>query len=87
MFRMIRSSVQRLAGFNIKDIEPIEYARSAFSPALFIAGEGDNFILPNHSQQIHNVYAGEKNFVLVRGDHNADRPSFLYHSVFIFLQV
>ncbi len=84
---MIRSSILRLAHFNIKDIQPIEHASRSFSPALFIAGKDDNFIPPDHSRQIHDVYAGDKNFVLVGGDHNAPRPTFLYHTVYIFLQV
>ncbi len=84
---MIRSSVYRLARFNINDIQPIEHASRSFSPALFIAAEDDNFIPPDHSRQIHHVYAGDKSFVLVEGGHNAQRPSFVYHTVYIFLQV
>lgn len=38
------------------------------------------------SQQIHDRYAGDKNLVLVEGDHNSPRPSFLFDSVCIFLQ-
>ncbi len=84
---MIRSSVYRTAGFNIKDIQPIAYASTSFSPALFIAAEDDNVIPPDHSRQVYDLYAGDKNFLLVDGDHNAQRPPFLYHTIFIFLQV
>lgn len=38
------------------------------------------------SQQIHDAYAGDKNIVLVEGDHNSPRPRFLFDSVYIFLQ-
>ncbi len=84
---MLRSSVHRFADFNMKAINPIVHARSAYCPALFIAGKDDNFILPDHSQQLHDAYAGDKNFLLVGGNHNSSRPPFVYHSVFIFLQV
>lgn len=38
------------------------------------------------SQKIHDAYAGDKNIVLVEGDHNSPRPNFLFDSVYIFLQ-
>jgi hypothetical protein len=31
-----------------------------FIPALFVAGEDDNFIQKHHSEQIHEKYAGDK---------------------------
>lgn len=58
-----------------------------FIPALFIAGKHDDFISPQHSQQIHDAYAGDKNLILVEGDHNSIRPRFMYHSVANFLQL
>lgn len=78
--------MSKTAGFNIRDLCPIAHAHRTFIPALFVAGRNDDFIRPHHSQQIHDLYAGDKNIVLVEGDHNSPRPSFLYDSVFIFLQ-
>jgi len=34
---------------------------------------------------LHSKYAGDKNLVLVEGDHNSPRPRFLYDSAAIFL--
>jgi len=84
--RMIRSSVQKQAGFNVRDLSPAAHADRCFIPALFVAGEDDDFIAPHHAQQIHDKYAGDKNFVKVAGDHNSSRPRFLYDSAAIFLQ-
>jgi len=84
--RMIRSSVQKQAGFNIRDLSPAAHADRCFIPALFVAGEDDDFIAPHHAQQIHDKYAGDRNFVKVAGDHNSSRPRFLYDSAAIFLQ-
>ncbi|CAM9743204.1 unnamed protein product [Chrysoparadoxa australica] len=84
--RMIRGTVQKTAGFNIKDLSPISHADRTFIPAMFVAGKGDDFIGPHHSEMIHGAYAGDKNIVLVDGDHNSPRPRFLYDSVYIFLQ-
>jgi len=84
--RMIKNSVKKLANFDIKSISPIAHADKCFIPALFVAGEHDDFIHPRHSEQIHAKYAGDKNMILVEGDHNSPRPKFMFDSVSIFLQ-
>lgn len=83
--RAIRSSVLAQADFDIRDISPISFADSCYIPALFIAAESDAFIGPHHSQQLCDKYSGDKNLILVRGDHNSVRPVFLFDSVSIFL--
>lgn len=84
--KWIRSSVQKTANFDIKSLSPIETADKCFVPALFIAAESDNFVLPHHSQRLHEKYGGDKNLVMVEGDHNSPRPRYLFDSIAIFLQ-
>lgn len=84
--RMIKNSVQKQANFNIKHISPIAHADKCFIPALFVAGEHDDFIDKKHSEAIHAKYAGDKNLIIVEGDHNSPRPKFMFDSVSIFLQ-
>lgn len=84
--RMIRGSVKKQAGVDIKDIAPISHADKCFIPALFVAGEHDDFINKRHSERIHAAYAGDKNMIVVEGDHNSPRPKFMFDSVSIFLQ-
>mmetsp|Transcript_2664 Transcript_2664/g.3762 ORF Transcript_2664/g.3762 Transcript_2664/m.3762 type:complete len:390 (-) Transcript_2664:239-1408(-) len=84
--RMIRSSVKKQANFDIKHISPIVHADKCFIPALFVAGEHDDFINKKHSEAIHAKYAGDKNMIVVEGDHNSPRPKFMFDSVSIFLQ-
>ena len=84
--RMLQSSVKKQAGFNLKLISPISHADKCFIPALFVAGEHDDFINKRHSQQIYDKYAGDKNLIVVEGDHNSPRPKFMFDSVSIFLQ-
>ena len=84
--RMLRSSVQKKAGFNIKQVSPIAHVKQCFIPAMFVAGEHDDFIAPHHSQELHAQYAGDKNLVMVDGDHNSQRPTFLIDSVGFFLE-
>ena len=84
--RMIQGSVKKQANFNIKHISPIAHADKCFIPALFVAGEHDDFIKKHHSEAIHAKYAGDKNLIVVEGDHNSPRPKFLFDSASIFLQ-
>jgi pimeloyl-ACP methyl ester carboxylesterase len=84
--RLIQSSVKKQAGFNIKNISPIAHADKCFIPVLFVAGEHDDFIKKHHSEALHAKYAGDKNLIIVEGDHNSPRPKFLFDSATIFLQ-
>jgi len=84
--RMIKGSVKRQANFDIRCISPIAHADKCFIPALFVAGEHDDFIHKRHSESLHARYAGDKNIIIVEGDHNSPRPKFMFDSVSIFLQ-
>ena len=84
--RMIQGSVKKQANVNIKDISPITHADKCFIPALFVAGEHDDFIKKHHAEEIYDKYAGDKNLIIVEGDHNSPRPKFMFDSASIFLQ-
>ena len=84
--RMIRGSVKKQAGFDIRHCSPIRHAEQCFVPALFVHGRDDVFIKRHHSQDIHERYAGDKNIIVVEGDHNSPRPRFMFDSAGIFLQ-
>ena len=85
VIRWIRQSVRSEAGFDIYDLSPIEKADTCFIPALFVAAKEDSFIPITHSQAIYSEYVGDKNIILVDGDHSSPRPRFLFDSVSIFL--
>ncbi|KAL3811571.1 hypothetical protein ACHAXA_006856 [Cyclostephanos tholiformis] len=84
--RMIKSSIKSQAGFSIKHISPISHVSRCLIPAMFVAGEHDSFINKQHSECLHNRYAGDKNLVIVDGDHNSPRPRYLLQSACLFLQ-
>ena len=46
--RMIRSSVLKTAGFDIRLLSPVEHADRCFIPTLFVAASGDDFVPPHH---------------------------------------
>jgi hypothetical protein len=82
--KLIRKSIKSKAKFDINDLNPIDHVGQCFIPALFAAGNEDNFILPTHTQNLYEKYAGDKNLVMVDGDHNSPRPQFFLDSVGIF---
>ena len=82
---LMRSTIKSKADFDIYNCKPIENVDKCFIPAIFTAGEEDDFILPSHAQDLHKKYAGDKNFVPVPGNHNSQRPRFFKDSVAIFL--
>mmetsp|Transcript_11080 Transcript_11080/g.26617 ORF Transcript_11080/g.26617 Transcript_11080/m.26617 type:complete len:552 (-) Transcript_11080:1-1656(-) len=84
--RMITGSVKKQANVNIKNISPITHADKCFIPAFFVAGEHDDFIKKHHAEAIYEKYAGDKNIIIVEGDHNSPRPKFMFDSASIFLQ-
>jgi pimeloyl-ACP methyl ester carboxylesterase len=79
--------IKALAGFNIKDLNPIKAAAMCFTPLLLMHGENDKFILPRHSQQILAAYQGDdKEFVIIPGaDHTSERPHEIQVQAIMFL--
>mmetsp|Transcript_14718 Transcript_14718/g.34094 ORF Transcript_14718/g.34094 Transcript_14718/m.34094 type:complete len:540 (-) Transcript_14718:298-1917(-) len=84
--RMITGSVKKQANVNIKNISPISHSDKCFIPAFFVAGEHDDFIKKHHAEAIYKKYAGDKNIIIVEGDHNSPRPKFMFDSASVFLQ-
>eukprot|EP00656_Telonema_subtile_P007390 TRINITY_DN13473_c0_g1_i4.p1 TRINITY_DN13473_c0_g1~~TRINITY_DN13473_c0_g1_i4.p1 ORF type:complete len:371 (-),score=76.31 TRINITY_DN13473_c0_g1_i4:503-1615(-) len=82
---MIKSSVKKKAKFKIEDLNPIAHVDRCFIPAVFVHGKEDNFILPHHSEEMHEHYAGDKQIILVDGDHNSARPTYVLDTAAIFL--
>jgi pimeloyl-ACP methyl ester carboxylesterase len=85
VLKMLRKTIRKRTGMDILRLRPIENVDTCFIPALFVAGKDDQFVRPHHSQEIHDRYAGDKNLVLVEGDHNSDRPRYFRDSAAIFI--
>ena len=81
---MIRSTIKSKARFDINDLSPISHVDKTYIPSLFVAAEGDTFIRPDHAKKLYTAYAGDKNLIIVDGDHNSARPKFFLDSVAIF---
>lgn len=73
--RVISGEVEQRAGFCIDDLEIIDKAPDAVSPALFAVASDDKFVLPHHGQDLHNSWGGEeRKLVILDGGHNGTRP-------------
>lgn len=81
---IVRKTIQGKAKFDINHLCPINHVKEAFIPAFFVHGKDDDFVKPHHTQKLHDEYSGDKNFKMVEGDHNANRPVFLLDSIGIF---
>jgi len=81
---IIRKTIKNKAGFDIDNLVPLNYMASSFVPSFFVAGKDDKFVNPKHTQELYDKYTGDKNIVLVTGDHNSARPQFLLDSIAIF---
>lgn len=82
---VVRNVIRAKAGFDIDDLKAAEHVSRSFSPALFIAAEGDDFVLPHHARELHEAYQGEKELHLVPGDHNSARPEACRRKAALFL--
>ena len=56
----MRSSIKSRAKFDINDLEVLKTVPTSFCPALFAHGLDDSFILPHHSQKLHEVRLNPK---------------------------
>jgi len=82
---IVGDSVKERAKFEIKNIEPIFFAKRCFIPALFCVAKDDDFVLPHHAKKLFEIYPGDKSFLEVDGDHNSTRPKILKDTAAIFL--
>ena len=82
--KWVKEIIKDKADFNLDDIEPKEYAGKCFIPAFFCHSKGDTFVNIHHCKDLYNLYAGDKNIVYVRGNHNTERPIHFKDSVAVF---
>lgn len=54
-------------GFSIEDIDTAKAAERMYVPAVFISGENDGFIGPEHSETVYQAAGSEKELLRVNG--------------------
>ncbi|KAJ8612340.1 hypothetical protein CTAYLR_008362 [Chrysophaeum taylorii] len=83
--RKIRRSVKYRTRFDIYKCNPGLRVASAHSPAVIVHGADDDFIFPQHSDDIANTYGGDCEVLKPKGNHNAKRPVDVFVSIQSFL--
>lgn len=81
----VKDTIQEKADFDYTMISPIFNARYCKMPAVFSSALEDEIVPCTHSIEVFNAYAGEKLYIPLTGDHNAERPDRYYNEVFKFL--
>mmetsp|Transcript_161346 Transcript_161346/g.286051 ORF Transcript_161346/g.286051 Transcript_161346/m.286051 type:complete len:492 (+) Transcript_161346:102-1577(+) len=74
LFKLMRSEVLARADFDIEEVAPIRWAADATCPVLFAVASDDSFVLPHHTQDLHNLWGGERQLRFFEGGHNGRRP-------------
>lgn len=82
---LIRTEVTARAAFDPLELLPIECAPLAKCPALFGVASDDTFVLPHHTQDLHNAWAGERVLRVFDGGHNGVRPTWFLEEAADFL--
>jgi hypothetical protein len=82
--KFLRKSIMSRTGMDIEKLNPIDHVKTCFIPSLFVVARDDDFVKPQHGEDMYKIYAGDKNIIRVEGDHNSSRPHFLLDSIGIF---
>lgn len=82
---MIRSEVMTRGAFDPLELMPINCAPKAQCPAFFGVASDDTFVLPHHTQDLHNAWAGERVLRVFDGGHNGVRPTWFLQEAADFL--
>jgi len=72
---LVKMRVQDLADFDIDELVPLESAKKARIPAIFISRRGDTFVSDQHTKDLLKNYAGDCEHIELEGDHSCTRTS------------
>mmetsp|Transcript_100552 Transcript_100552/g.260277 ORF Transcript_100552/g.260277 Transcript_100552/m.260277 type:complete len:542 (-) Transcript_100552:43-1668(-) len=82
---MIRSEVSTRASFDPLELKPIKCAPLATCPAFFGVASDDTFVLPHHTEDLHNAWGGDRVLRVFDGGHNGVRPTWFLEEAADFL--
>jgi len=84
-FDLIRNEVLERANFDPNELRPLRSAPKARCPAFFGVAQDDHFVLPHHTQDLHDAWAVESVLRVFDGGHNGLRPSWFLEEAATFL--
>ena len=56
VLKLVSSTVHNKVDLDIYKLSPINHVKNSFIPALFATANEDDFILPHHSEELHDAY-------------------------------
>lgn len=71
----VTRKIKSFANYDIHNVEPIKHAPNCSQPIIIIHAECDDFINVDHSKRLLEAYGGEKQLIIVHGDHNTERSN------------
>ncbi|OMJ75218.1 hypothetical protein SteCoe_25696 [Stentor coeruleus] len=75
IFALIRSSIMKIANFDIKKLKPIKHVKKINIPAIIAYSTNDELVPCKQFEKIQVEYGGESHISIFRGEHNDMRPS------------
>lgn len=82
---LVRNEVSSRAEFDPLHLAPIKSAKLAVCPAFFGVASDDSFVLPHHTQDLHDAWKGERSLRVFEGGHNGVRPTWFLEEAADFL--
>ena len=73
ILKIVEQTIKEKAGFEFRSLEIMNLVQNSYVPCIFITSKEDNFVKSQHVEALHELYAGKKNILYVKGDHNNER--------------
>lgn len=75
VINLVKMRVEALAEFDIDTVLPLESAKKARAPCIFVSRRNDTFVQDHHTEELLSAYAGDCEHVVLEGDHSCTRTS------------
>lgn len=82
---LVRQEVSSRAHFDPLQLSPLKSALLGKCPALFGVAYDDTFVLPHHTQALHDAWGGPRQLRVFDGGHNGVRPAWFLEEAALFL--
>lgn len=86
MLNFMAPAFQDRAGFSIDEANPRSAACRTVTPTLFITGQEDTLVQPDHTTRLHDSHLGPKAVFTFPGGHSGPRPQEVVQMVALFLE-
>lgn len=86
VFKFICGSIKERIGYDLMELNPINYCSRMNTPIIFFVGKDDNLVLPERVKQMHDAYSGHKHLIVTNGSHESFRQPLELEEIFNRIQ-